>query len=56
MSFLRGIVKWQESAGRRYLAVLKTLAQVRRLQSNTPGVQLNIQNNNLLGAEEKVPC
>jgi hypothetical protein len=55
MSFLRHVLKWQESASRRYLAALKTLAQVRRLQSNTPGVQVNIQNNNLLGAEAKTP-
>ena len=48
MSFLRDILKWQECASRRYLAALKTLAQVRRLQSLTPGVQVNIQNN-LLG-------
>src|SRR5918994_211001 len=45
MSFLRDILKWQESASRRYLAALKTLAQVRKLQSNTPGIQYNTQIN-----------
>ena len=54
MSFLRGIIKWQESASRRYLAALTTLAQVRRLQSNTPSVQVNTQIN-LAGSEEAEP-
>jgi hypothetical protein len=45
MSFLRNILKWQESASRRYLAALKTLAQVRKLQSNTPSIQYNTQIN-----------
>jgi hypothetical protein len=45
MSFLRDVFKWQESASRRYLAALKTLAQVRKLQSNTPGIQYNTQIN-----------
>jgi hypothetical protein len=45
MSFLRDILKWQESASRRYLAALKTLAQVRKLQSNTPSIQYNTQIN-----------
>jgi hypothetical protein len=37
--------KIQESANRRYLAAMKTLAQVRRLQANTPGIQFNTQIN-----------
>ena len=37
--------KIQESANRRYLAAIKTLAQVRKLQANTPGVQFNTQIN-----------
>jgi hypothetical protein len=45
MSFLRDILKWQESASRRYLAALKTLAQVRKLQSGIPGSQTNVQIN-----------
>ena len=45
MSTLRHILKWQEGASRRYLAALKTLAQVRKLQSNTPGIQYNTQIN-----------
>jgi len=34
-----------ESATRRYLAAIQTLARVRKLQSNTPGVQYNTQIN-----------
>ena len=45
MSFLRDVFKWQESASRRYLAAIKTLAQVRKLQGNTPGIQYNTQIN-----------
>ena len=37
--------KIQESANRRYLAAIKTLAQVRKLQASTPGVQFNTQIN-----------
>jgi hypothetical protein len=37
--------KIQESVNRRYLAAIKTLAQVRKLQANTPGIQLNTQIN-----------
>jgi hypothetical protein len=47
-SFLKFYLGWQEQAHRRLLSSIKTLAQVRRLQSLTPGVQVNIQNN-LLG-------
>ncbi len=45
MSFLKHMLKWQESAHCRYLAAIKSLAQVRRLQNNTPGVQFNTQIN-----------
>jgi hypothetical protein len=37
--------KIQESVNRRYLAAIKTLAQVRKLQANTPPVQFNTQIN-----------
>jgi hypothetical protein len=37
--------KIQESANRRYLAAIKTLAQVRKLQANTLTVQVNMQIN-----------
>jgi hypothetical protein len=37
--------KIQESANRRYLSAIKTLAQVRKLQANTPGIQFNTQIN-----------
>lgn len=43
--FLLQMVKIQESVNRRYLAAIKTLAQVRKLQANTPGVQFNTQIN-----------
>lgn len=43
--YLLKMAKIQESANRRYLAAIKTLAQVRKLQSNTPGVQFNTQIN-----------
>ena len=45
LSYTLRMVKWQESANRRYLAAIKSLAQVRRLQANTPGVQFNTQIN-----------
>jgi hypothetical protein len=37
--------KIQESANRRYLTAIKTLAQVRKLQANTPSSQFNTQIN-----------
>jgi hypothetical protein len=37
--------KIQESVNRRYLAAIKTLAQVRKLQANMPGIQYNTQIN-----------
>jgi hypothetical protein len=43
--YLLQMVKIQESAHRRYLAAIRTLAQVRKLQANTPGVQFNTQIN-----------
>ena len=39
------MMKLQESANRRYLAAIKTLAQVQKLQANRPGVQYNMQIN-----------
>ena len=46
---------WQEQAHRRLLSAIKTLARVRKLQSNAPSVQLNQQINSggsaLRGAE-----
>jgi hypothetical protein len=38
--FVLQMCKIQESVNRRYLAAVKTLAQVRRLQTNTPAVRL----------------
>ena len=39
------MVKWQESANRRYLAAIRELARVRKLQENAPRVQYNTQFN-----------
>jgi predicted transcriptional regulator len=44
-SFLKFYVAWQERAHRQLLSTIKTLAQVRKLQSNAPSVQLNQQIN-----------
>jgi len=41
-SFLKFYVGWQESASSRSLAAIKTLAQVRRLQSGIPNSQTNV--------------
>ena len=44
-SYVMQMCKIQESANRRYLNAIKTLAQVRKLQANTPGIQFNTQIN-----------
>jgi hypothetical protein len=44
-AFIIQMCKIQESVNRRYLAAIKTLAQVRKLQANTPAVQYNTQIN-----------
>jgi hypothetical protein len=44
-SHILQMMKLQESASRRYLAAMKTLAQVQKLQANTPSVQYNTQIN-----------
>jgi hypothetical protein len=44
-SFLKFILKWQESAQRRYLSAIRELARVRKLESSTPRVQYNTQIN-----------
>ena len=44
-SFMLQMVKIQESAHRRFLASVQTLARVRKLQANTPGIQVNTQIN-----------
>lgn len=43
--FLLKMAKLQESANRRYLAAIRELARVRKLQANTPGIQFNTQIN-----------
>lgn len=44
-TYLLQMGKLQESVNRRYLAAIKTLAQVRKLQANTPAVAYNTQIN-----------
>jgi hypothetical protein len=44
-SYLKFIIGWLESAHRRYLSAIRELARVRKLQNNTPGVQVNTQIN-----------
>jgi hypothetical protein len=43
--YLRHVFKWQESANRRYLSSIRELVRVRRLQSDTPSSQTNVQIN-----------
>ncbi len=51
LPILRHYLHWQQIANKRYLASIRELARVRKLQSNTPGVQFNTQIN--LGANDK---
>ena len=44
-SYLQHVLRWQESASRRFLAATKILAQVRRLQSGIANSQTNVQIN-----------
>jgi hypothetical protein len=44
-SYLLQMTRLQESANRRYLAAIKTLAQVRKLQVGTPAAVFNTQIN-----------
>jgi len=45
ISYLKFIIGWWESANRRHLSAIRELARVRKLQSNTPGIQYNTQIN-----------
>ena len=45
ISYTLQMVKWQKSANRRYLAAIRELARVRKLQANAPRVQHNTQIN-----------
>ena len=42
---LKYYLKWQESANRRYLAAIRELARVRKVQATGPPVQVNTQVN-----------
>ena len=44
-SYLRHMVKLQDGAHRRFLSSAQALARVRKLQANTPGIQVNTQIN-----------
>src|SRR5215210_7611789 len=44
-SYLKFIIGWLDSAHRRHLSSIRELARVRKLQTNTPGVQFNTQIN-----------
>jgi hypothetical protein len=44
-SYIRHMLKVEESAHRRFLSSVTALAKVRKLQANTPGVQFNTQIN-----------
>ncbi len=44
-SYLKFVIGWLESYHRRYLAAIKALAQLRRLQSGMPSSQTNVQIN-----------
>ena len=44
-NYILQMSKILESATRRHLAAIQTLTRVRKLQSNTPGVQYNTQIN-----------
>ena len=48
-SLLKHYLSWQEGANRRYLAAIRELARVRKLQSSTPGVQVNNTQINVSG-------
>jgi hypothetical protein len=48
-SYLLQMAKLLESVQRRYLASIQVLARVRKLQANTPALQVNTQVNVLRG-------
>ena len=52
-SYLKFILGWLESYHRRYLASIRELARVRKLQSGTPDAQTNVQIN--LGSASPKP-
>ena len=45
ISYLKFVIRWLESANHRYLASIRELARVRKLQSSLPNAQTNIQLN-----------
>jgi len=49
MSYLKHMIKWQESAHNRLLSSIRELARIRKLQSSSSGIQVNTQIN--LGTE-----
>ena len=49
ISYTLKMLKWQESANRRYFAAIRELARVRKLEAGSPAVQYNTQVNILRG-------
>jgi hypothetical protein len=49
LSYTLKMLKWQESAHRQYLAAIRELARVRKLEASLPTVQVNNQVNILQG-------
>jgi len=49
ISYTLKMLKWQESANRRYFAAIRELARVRKLEAGTPAVQFKTQVNILRG-------
>ena len=45
ISYTLKMLKWQESANRRYLAAIRELARVRKVQATAPPAQVNTQVN-----------
>ena len=49
ISYTLKMLKWQESVNRRYLAAIRELARVRKLEAGSPAVHYNAQVNILRG-------
>jgi hypothetical protein len=49
ISYTLEMLKWQERANRRYLAAIRELARVRKLEATARPVQVNTQVNILAG-------
>ncbi len=54
ISYTLQMLKWQESANRRYLAAIRELARVRRLQAGESAARVNPRDSVLAGASAKL--